>query len=751
MLELMKKELESYGAFSKKLPTVVNLVVDAIPSKTIPLRMKRVIAISELTVFASQFRRNIWHWEGFELTINSNSMIIGGSGLGKDSGVKAARRCFSTGYSKIEQKRLDLAKNAAIQAASDAGETPPYEAENYMKYYEAPPPVLIAPTTPEGLIQHLNDIGDLPLGAGSMYAGELGDELASNGNMEGIIKVIAETYDTGDKEVVYTKGKDYRSKEIKSMAFSSLLVGSPTYLLYDAAVRKKFLIAFGSKLARRVNFAYIHETIPEPSFKSVKELTAYKKAIKAKALTFREKMANGVSILTDYHLAKNNEHIQIDEEVEDLFETYFRYNYEMAKKVDAKYPLSKLVREHLQWKALKLAGTFAIFNMHDSIQVEDYIAAINFCETLNEDMANFEAQLVKEPYELFADYMRTTATTGEFELTVHELKKLAYITGTGNPLAKMKELVYLASSYDKSGVYKYSEHGISYEAIQPVDTMQVSYKKIDNSAIFDAIERGADYDEISNEKAKVARTATDGFKSAELEFKTLAGMLEKDHAYSPFVFKDGVRGRDNIISGTKFVVLDIDDSKITAKEAHYILQDINHHIALSSDKNNEFKFRVLVELDSIVEENTQVWRHFYKSVSDSLALNVDPLPQSQVFFSYGGEGREVLSVTDKSPLEVRDHLMIAHDKTNSKAISEKPLTTPQKQALINDELTTFDFAFECTQNGSLNLITAAHKARYLGMDKEDIISLMFRINDYWDSPMPEDRIQHTIVSQIERW
>jgi hypothetical protein len=38
-----------------------------------------------------------------------------------------------------------------------------------------------------------------------------------------IVKIIAEVFDTGDKESVYTKGKEFRSKEITAMALSTSL------------------------------------------------------------------------------------------------------------------------------------------------------------------------------------------------------------------------------------------------------------------------------------------------------------------------------------------------------------------------------------------------------------------------------------------------------------------------------------------------------------------------------------------------
>jgi hypothetical protein len=84
ILEQAKAELTALGAFSADLPPIVDLVVKSIPINTIPDRMKLIISISEIISFASQFRRNIWHWDGFELPINATSFVIAGSGEGKD-------------------------------------------------------------------------------------------------------------------------------------------------------------------------------------------------------------------------------------------------------------------------------------------------------------------------------------------------------------------------------------------------------------------------------------------------------------------------------------------------------------------------------------------------------------------------------------------------------------------------------------------------------------------------------------------
>jgi hypothetical protein len=751
MLPHLKAELDNLGAFSDKLPTILDKLLGTIPNKTVPDRMKTVIAISELTTFASQFRRNMWHWDGFELPINSTSFIVAGSGKGKDSSVKAVRRAFAPAYEMINAKRTELAKNAAIQMAEDSGSSNPTEYDEYKEFYFPPAPIYIAPTTPQGFIQHINDLADFPLGAGTMYAGEVGDELATNGHMGELIKTIAETYDTGDKEVVYTKGKEHRSSEISAMPINSLFVGSPNYLIYDEAVKKKFLIAFGSKLARRAFFCYAPIMNPREDFSHmpnpVKATIEAEKQSMKDANIIKEQIATGICQLTEYHLARKQELLTIDEDVFDLFTTYLLHNELVAETIDPKYPLSKLVREHLQWKALKLAGALAIFKMQDKVTVQDYIEAIRVCESLDSDMADFEAELVKEVYETFADYMQSQSVNCKSEIGLHDLKKRKYIPTSGDPTKKMKELVHLAAAYDTNGIYTVNESSISYEAIIKTDVIGISYKPVNNQPIFDAIAAGRD---SAPAKQAVAASSAYGLEIDDTSFDKLPLLLSGDYAYSPFKFKDGVRKKENLIGGTKWLVLDIDDSTVTASEVHFMLADLNHHIALSSNAENEYKFRVLLELDSLVDVSPQIWKHFYLAIADELALDVDPLPQSQIFFSYAG--REILSTLDAQPLAVRDYLMTATEKATAKPAIEKKLTSPQIQALIDDELETFNQAFFAPMGaGSRKLIWAANKAyKDLGMSKPDVHALLDRINKYWTSPMDAQRFEQTITTFVDR-
>ena len=140
-----------------------------------------------------------------------------------------------------------------------------------------------------------------------------------------------------------------------------------------------------------------------------------------------------------------------------------------------------------------------------------------------------------------------------------------------------------------------------------------------------------------------------------------------------------------------------------------------------------------------------------QSITESLALVADPLPQSQIAFSYGDVDRTILSVTDGVPVEVKPHIIRAAELEESKPKATK-ISKPQQKAMMDDPLETFSYAFEAANGeGSRMMIRAAHYAVDLGSSMEDTIALMHQINNYWDESMSEERFETTIINQIQRW
>jgi len=733
MKEKLKAYLLSENAFDAGLPDYLDKMTKAVTGE-LPLKMKLSIAVSELVLFTSQMRRNIELTDKTQVPINSITFVLAGSGTSKDRTANGMRKCFKRGYDVINKKRESLAiERAKVIATAEGSDDPDAD---YKKYYVKPKPLFAAISTVEGMIKYMNQLEKDKVGAAFIYAGELGSELQTNSTIVDNIRLLSEMYDLGKKEVKILKSDENQSEEINNLPFSALFIGSHENILYDDAVKSKFKLEFTTKLARRGFFNFNPHDEPRKQYEDVHELLKAEQEADQLAYKYRTEIDEMSEEIARFNLGTNtNKPIRLSDKAQEIFYAYKRYNEEVAEDMSKLFPITQLVRKHAQWRALKLSGALALFDKSEVITDKHYKQAMFFVEQLDDDMVQFEDELRKEKYEQFVDYMKFISDNGKASIGIHKLRKMGYIpTGSTGFQARLKELASLAASYDPNGVYTVVDSTIQYEELQETDVVSASYLFCEGS------------------KEERASKCSEGFEYASTTFENLSELLSNDFVFSPFEFKDGVRNKDNVISGTKWVCLDIDDSKITDEECHSMLREINHHIARTSDYDNPFKFRLIVELDSFVDVDDKHWRNFIKSISEYLSVKSDLLPKSQIYFGYSG--RNVLSVLDGETINAKEHVMLAYSESSNKTKSDvTKMSAKQRKELLSNPMDTFMYAFECDNDGtgSRSLIRAAYHARDLGMEIDDIIALMHEINNYWSSPMDEQRLENTIISQIRRF
>ena len=192
MLDVLEKEFVNLNLTEGNTPDLIKAIANSIPSTTIPYRMKLAIAYSELTLFFSQFRINIDHWNGSSIPVNSITFCLAKSGAAKDSSVNMCRKCFQSGYEIIEKYRKDRAKEKAIKMAKDIGKSDPGSFNSYREFYKQPSPLFISISTPEGLVQHINDLENDICGSCNLAISELGSEMAGNPNFGETFKLLSE-------------------------------------------------------------------------------------------------------------------------------------------------------------------------------------------------------------------------------------------------------------------------------------------------------------------------------------------------------------------------------------------------------------------------------------------------------------------------------------------------------------------------------------------------------------------------------
>jgi hypothetical protein len=319
----------------------------------------------------------------------------------------------------------------------------------------------------------------------------------------------------------------------------------------------------------------------------------------------------------------------------------------------------------------------------------------------------------------------------EHTLTLHELKKRGFITGTTNLNSKINELVRLADSYAGSrGLVEYKGDMVAWKPFEKVG------------------EHGASYLQVSGNKNERAVKCHSGYEYKQTAFSKLSALLNNDTAYTPFKFKDGKRSNDSIISGATWCSIDVDDSDIDIYEMHDILSDFNHHIATTSVADNIYKFRILIEFNTIVDIPPREWKSFMTHIYKELGITADPVSHTKSQIMFGYKGAKVLTNLDGEPYDVTEAIKFASQ--NVMVGEQKRPTITQAHKMLEDPLTTFSYAFNDNVSArSLAMYRTWKHAKDLGATKEQAAKLMKDLNEFWVNSISEERLD-SYIKQMEQ-
>ena len=751
MKQITYNHLKELGAFEQDLNPLIKELNRTIPGAVDP-EMKSILSVSAIILFASQFRRYIQiPYDSKLIPINSICFILAPSGSSKDRSIQKIRSTFNKGYDLIDKVRIKSAIDKAIMMATRNGSDDPESPKEYLEYHKNPPSLFTAMTNHAAWLSHLAKIEEGSIGAGYVYSGEIGAEMEANsGDFTTFVKLLSETYDMGGKEAQPLKDTSKQTAALHNLPISALLVGSEQNILFDEKIKTSFKKEFETKLARRSFFGYCPNEVPTIKFDTIDQLTDYNTTNDLAAAEATEHLSE-VFEQVAIHSLNNPTPLRLEADGKKLYDVYLVYNAEVAKDLEDTFPISKLARKHSQWKALKLAGAFAIMSQSASITVSHLIQAIQFTERIAQHIAKFEVELAKEPYELLSDYLIKNSVQGYAKMTLHKLKKQGYITQNNSPQAALDTLVKLCNSCDAEGVYSLHGTELVYEKIIHTESLSASYKLSDSHLIDEARLRGATADDIAKIKARLAEKNVTGYTWIEdITFTELKKFLYNPCAYTPFRFTDDKRSKDGIISGTSWLCIDTDKSELSVHEMHDLLSDINHHIALTSNKENEYKFRIFFELDILVLLTASEWQFFLRAICELLLIPYDSVPQSAIYLGY--PDREVYSVTDQNPLAVTEYVIQAKEASNTPAFKEiVKLTKKQLVTVYNDRFNYFNWAYNAKDGvGSLRLYGAAKTAHQLGFSEAKIIELITEISSHWVKMFPLSRLNN-LIDQIKHF
>lgn len=727
---------------SETLESLTNAVAN------VPKTIAYTLAVSNMMIFTSMFQKNILLPDEVKkqvkVPISSISFILAPSGTKKDSTNNDFMRLFGNAYDVIEAHRKKIAMENAINKAF-----PSTLEKDIEKKYIEPFEMFLTTSTPQGFLSHLSNLQQSSVGSGCIILSELGTELASNSYLNTLLQDIGELYDIGNKKPVKIKDSTNQTPSIKGMPINCLMMGSWDNVINIAKIKEKFISEFTSKLARRSFISFLQAEEENLEFKDIDDYYKHRGKIEENIRNNSNILIDNLENVAKYWINNDSSHITISSEIwqcggKSLYHVYLEYNKYRASKISTDFPLTILTVTHLQWKALKLAGAIAMLNCRDTISLQDFKEAIWYCEYTIKDTMELEKRLNKNVFELLMD--KANKSNIKILIRNNEMVKKGYIIA---PFSKIKvtEVVTLMNAFEGlKGIFTQSDSGLVYSPPIKEDD-EVTYS-------VSLVKYKYPWEECVDNKVKKDKNKVDAMCQIEkmMAYKNLpknvSNLLSTDCMFNMYLYKQGINDKNGLYGTSNIIVLDIDITDVSIQECHEKLIEYYHSMARTTDKTNDYKYRILLHTDTQIPilPNIQ-YKYILECIDKELGVVTDKLPQSQKFFGF--KGSEVLkSNATLFPMsEIVKQAMLIKEPTN--AIER--YTEQEKSNLLDSKLTTFNSFFQQQPNSrNMTLFNAGMYARDLGADKEYITELFTLINSNFTKSYSDKEVNSIIENVTTR-
>lgn len=717
-LEFEKKLRDDYNLFSKlNLPNIHLKLLDLLKHIKLDDSNKIQIINFWLCVFVSQFRFKIKdNYSSNLIPINYFGYIFAPSGTGKDLTFDTISSLFKPALEEIDILKYN--------------ENP--------EYNEELPNIALGFSTPEGINKVSNELhSNFTIGENYIFSSEFIAEYQKNINADNTLSFLIEIFSNGNKYIKQIKDKNNQLKAISGVGISALFQSDISSLYSDYNLIIKLKNIFSSGLARRSNISIQRVSNTENYnnidldnlFAQIKETTQINELKRKIELYFKQ-------LVHKFYIKKQNI-ITLSQEANECYKLYSEYcKYKVNYLIDKNrnFKINSLVAINYRdnyFRALKLAGALSLLMLENEISKDSLVIAINIIEYLNNGMKDFEEELNKDIFDIFIDYITYNNSKESIIIHTNELIKNNFlkIKYSKNDL---EILAINATQRDNNGMYVVDNNSIIYTPLKNNDYYYLSVKNISNIL---KEQRG----NLSGNNYELKK-----FNS----FDSVKEVLCNDTIYCSFKLKDGIRTTENIIPETNLLIFDMDLPYISAFMMHSLLNDINHHIALTSNVNNIYKFRIIIELDKIYTIKPIYYKRVIEEINKQylFGFTTDLLPITQCYYGY--KDREVLSVINKSPISIKNILSKVISNYKEKIISEKE----RKELLLPNNLNnSFYWAFNA-EKGSRNktLIKVINAMYSLGASKKQTLEFIKKVNISFTSPLDENYLNKCIYPHLDK-
>ena len=698
------------------------------------------------------------------LTPNYYGILISPSGSGKDSSYNALLKACKTATSMIEDTREEIIVNRAKERALKVKlrEEPNATIED-LDYSEYQPflkdklnTIMSGESTRGGIASVLNKFQQEPLGIPSIFMGEFGLDLKNGTTIQELLKLLGTLYDMGISTPPEFKTDESKEAPISDMYPNFLGHTSPKVLFGDAKVKEALANLFHTMLARRCWFSMPSDeesiensVIPEDIKESRKQAAERREILSIVSVEIDNAITEAVrTMLADPAKCV----VTFDDATADMYTDYFEYCGYRAKLM----PDSSIEQTEMSGRAFKvgrLASVWALASGQNEVTTDMLASSIYFAEYNARYIETFVKLTTSKPYILLAEHFIKSKTQ---EITLDAAITSGYVSRVSTDY---RELIDPLNSYlrDK-GVCKYDaeEKIFKYTPFKAASTSRnagytMSYTVVD----------GMDKDARSGMLDSFEKVKSNG------SFKFLTKLMATDAIYNVFKYdtapnKFGVdvpnnRNQRNIISDTRLVSIDIDESPVPLEIVHEYLEEFKHIICTTSDKNNRYKFRIVLPVNvALSGEDPKLYSYVVKRIASELLLKADPTSFNPAQPMYAYKDAEVLSTEDGLLFSITDYITEfatdaqVNDATSIKLKSKTPAERKRKvdkiMSNINQE---FDYVISAPMGfGSWNMARASLHMLDSEFTVEEYVQVINYINSIWASPMSEERLKLTILDQF---
>ena len=727
ILELAKVELDRHDCFMVNRNIYAESLTKVL-SKDVPFDMAFAIANFTMCSFVGHFHYKINFSDDNKVPMNMIAFILAKSGAKKTSSVIKMEKMLAPGLDLISRKRLEKEKQLAMEM-------------------DCPPRTLMplsnALGTAPGLLQNLNNFKAEGLGLPNMVVDEVSTAIAVNPDFVPNVEVVAQLFDDGDCKVKVIKDTEMQSEPVYGMGMTALFVGSEKGILEDPSTLRKFELEFISKLGRRCFFIYPEfDNTDTDTFKSIDDYLDLVENEEEDMTKYADMIKKRTGAMAAGLINNDVNELKLADDTARLYKIYMAYCKAKSENIDEEYEAEKLEQQHRPWKVIKLAGAYAVWNDKKEIEIQELKEAIYAAENTGDDLQKFVLKAKRETYEMLLEYFEKNARP----LTTHDMIKKGWIKKRSN----LVDIIINANSkLAGKGTIELIKDEVSYKAFEFLtekSPMFACFKTLPPMEIEKVMEEsGLEYEQAKLlEKTKRGYLINEGYTYKETTWDKLGNLLINDFAFTSFKFNDGRRGKDNIGSPARFICLDVDESDETIDEVADRLADYKFHMAKTSDKNNPYKFRIIIPFDIEVDLDRTKWKEFYSMVGMHLNLNIDKLPQSQIF--YGFSDRELISNPDGDLLEASK--IIPEIKVETKVVQYA--SEAKRNAIWDDREVEWKYAYDAKSGSGyhLSLFKAMRHAYDLGFSYNSTMELIDDIIEK-NGTIPRNGFMPSLISQTK--